>query len=155
MEKKTKKRQVLGVVGHEDVDYFVASNGTEFEGRDAEEKCKTYQSRLDQKRKWETIYKFSADFESLSSWQWCFAKNEEELDAIKYQFEYRGDKYANIFVNEIPKSELKGNELKVGEWIGLYYDSWDCGKDNIYIYTGSYTISQLKEYISRLEEKVE
>lgn len=147
MEKKIKQVTAYKQVedGLRNIEYFVASDGKEFTGLSAERDCIGYEESLELDKKWNAIKHISFEITYQVPCDWYYAKNGEELEMIKRNLSF----YDRVYLHVNDMSESLGEslpELKVGQWIGAYYDSNNNGKDSVYIYTLDYFNSKIEEF---------
>ncbi len=152
MEKKTKIEDVYKTIkaGTKQVEMYIASDGREFTGRNAERDCSLYELALLRIKMWNNIT--HVDLEELVRLpvEWWYASNEEELEMIKNHVGFY-DKYNYIHVNDekIQRTSTKPCVLNVGDWIGYIFDDAGDYRGDTHIYTKSYIAEKLSAFNRR------
>ena len=152
MKKIFKKREILDVVGYENIEYFVSSDGKEFSGENAELNCQKYEDFCLDQENWKAVPGFIDEFSGLNVYQWKLAVDEETLELIKQHFGYYNT-IDTIIINGILVSEDKKNsQLHVGNWIGL--DCHDGGDytSSYYIFTSEHVKKKVRNLWNKFDE---
>lgn len=145
--REVEEKEYKPIIKKVKVTIWVASDGREFSGKNAEKDCSFWEGVLEYNKKKDAIKKvfYHNGLEGIPV-EWYFPTTEEELSIVSNLLDFDPKRYY-LNINDVSVKDKGCRKPSINEWIGgIIIDNGDHKSDNN-VYTLDYVILKIERFM--------